>query len=108
MTAPTGRVYPVKVTKRDLELHRFSLAALNAVNRPDLSIVESTRTALRHRIACAERFEETRERPVTKDEALASRAIVLAAVRNAVRRGAAEIARANSRILVRVTRGVRW
>lgn len=104
MTAPTGRVYPVKVTKRDLELHRFSLAALSAVNRPDLSIVESTRTALRHRIACAERFEEAKTKPFTVGEKDACLAILRGALAGFIYGGAAESATTCARSIVRVSR----
>lgn len=74
MTAPSGRVYPVKVTKRDLELHRLSLTALEGGN------VESALAALRHRIACAERFEDAKAKPLT----LTQKEVTSAAVRSAL------------------------
>lgn len=104
MTAPTGRVYPVKVLKRDLDLHRFSLAALNVVNRPDLSIVESTRAALSHRIACAERWEETRTKRLSDFDRRVTSLAILRTIGDAHRDGRAEDVRSLARSLVRITR----
>lgn len=107
MTAPSGRVYPVKVPKRDLELHRLSLAALNAVPRTDLAIVENTRTALKHRIACAERWEEARAKRLSWQEVFIAREALLGGVVGAWLVGNADRARVTARVLVRVTRDVR-
>lgn len=104
MTAPTGRVYPAKVTQRDLALHRLSVAALESTNRPDLAGVFAVLKELRHRIACAERFEEMRAKRLTPEETRAVMATLNAGTCAAIDDGDAPSARANARALVRVTR----
>ncbi len=104
MTAPTGRVYPAKVTQRDLALHRLSVAALESTNRPDLGGVCAVLKDLRHRIACAERWEEMRAKRLTERELVSVTSSLVAAILAAADEGDAAGARANARALVRLTR----
>lgn len=104
MTAPTGRVYPAKVTQRDLHLHRLSVAALESTNRSDLAGVFAVLKELRHRIACAERWEEMRTKRFGPAEVLTAKSVLLGATCEAMIHGNAERARAAARVLVRVTR----
>ena len=98
MTAPSGRIYPVKVTKRDLELHRLSLAALDGGD------TLAVRTALRHRIACAERFEEAKAKPLTPMQKDVAAAAVRGALAGFLYTGDSVGAAGAARCLVRISR----
>jgi len=102
VTAPTGRVYPVKVTQRDLALHRRAVEALTTTTTPDS--IRAVVTDLRHRIACAERWEEMRTKRFGPPEMLTVKSVLLGATCEAMIHGNAERARAAARVLVRVTR----
>lgn len=104
MTAPSGRIYPVKVTQRDLALHRLSVAALESTNRPDLGGVCAVLKDLRHRIACAERWEETRAKRLTDAEKTLTANVLRDEVEEEIRAGEVDVARALARALVRITR----
>jgi hypothetical protein len=102
LTAPTGRVYPVKVTQRDLALHRRSVDALTTTTAPES--LRAVVTDLRHRIACAERWEEMRAKRFGPPEMLTVKSVLFGATCEAMIHGNAERARAAARVLVRVTR----
>jgi len=102
LTAPTGRVYPAKVTQRDLALHRRSVEALTTTTTPES--LRAVVTDIRHRIACAERFEEMRAKRFPPPEMMTVKSVLLGATCEAMIHGNAERARAAARVLVRVTR----
>ena len=102
MTAPTGRVYPVKVTQRDLALHRRSVDALTTTTPPES--LRAVVTDLRHRIACAERWEETRTKRLTDYEKWITTTGLRRTLIDAMNDGRDFDAAALARSLVRITR----
>ena len=94
MTAP--RVYPAKIAARERRLLADALAAITAGS--DLA------RAIAHRLACAQRYDEMRERRLTTAERSAAAASLLDGVLRAIDAGDPERARANARALVRLMR----
>lgn len=96
-----ARVYPARIAARERKLLAAALAALSVPVRQDS---EEVRRAISHRLACADRYDEMREKRLSGSE----REIVCAALRTTVakcvKRMDAESARANARALVRLTR----
>jgi len=104
VTAPTGRVYPAKVTQRDLTLHRQAAAALTLSNWRDIEGATEVLKDLRHRIACAERYEEMRAKRLSAIEKLIVINDLRRCVMDAASDGRVEGAAALARALVRITR----
>lgn len=102
MTAPTGRVYPAKVTQRDLTLHRRAVEALTTTTTPEA--LRAVVTDIRHRIACAERWEETRTKRLSDFDRRVTSGALLRTIGDAHRDGRAEDVRSLARSLVRITR----
>lgn len=97
MTAP--RVYPAKIAARERKLLGDALAMLHAHGDED----DLTR-AIAHRLACADRYDEMRERRLSADERDAVTVALLAGVRFSVEIHDPERAKANARALVQLTR----
>lgn len=97
MTAP--RVYPAKIAARERKLLGDALAMLHTHGDEN----DLTR-AIAHRLACAQRYDEMRERRLSADERDAVTVALLAGVRFSVEIHDPERAKANARALVRLTR----
>ena len=95
------RVYPARIAARERKLLAAALAALSVPVRQDS---EEVRRAISHRLACADRYDEMRERRLSADERDAVTVALLAGVRFSVEIHDPERARANARALVRLTR----
>lgn len=104
MTRRSERVYPVRVPQRDLHLHRQAAAALGLSNWRDIEGATEVLKDLRHRIACAERWEETRAKRLTETERLIIVHDYRRCVVDAMADGRPEGAAALARALVRITR----
>ena len=97
MTPP--RVYPAKIAARERKLLGDALAALLARGDED----DLTR-AIAHRLACAQRYDEMRERRLSPREREAAASSILDGIARAIEANDAERARANARALVRLMR----
>lgn len=97
MTAP--RVYPAKIAARERKLLGDALAALLARGDED----DLTR-AIAHRLACAQRYDEMRERRLSPHEKEAAASSLLDGIARAIEANDAERARANARAIVRLMR----
>lgn len=104
MTRRSERVYPVRVPQRDLHLHRQAAAALGLSNWRDIEGATEVLKDLRHRIACAERWEETRTKRLTDYEKWITVCGLRRTLMDAMNDGAIEDARCLARSLVRITR----
>ena len=94
-----ARVYPARIAARERKLLAAALARLVELGGQD----DLTR-AISHRLACADRYDEMRERRLSADERDAVTVALLAGVRFSVEIHDPERARANARALVRLTR----
>lgn len=97
MTAP--RVYPAKIASRERKLLSDALAALLAHGDEN----DLTR-AIAHRLACAQRYDEMRERRLSPHEKEAAASSLLDGIARAIEANDAERARANARAIVRLMR----
>ena len=93
------RVYPAKIAARERKLLGDALAKLRAYGDED----DLTR-AISHRLACAQRYDEMRERRLAPREMEAAASSLLDGISRAIEADDAERARANARALVRLTR----
>lgn len=97
MTAP--RVYPAKIAARERKLLGDALAMLHAHGDEN----DLTR-AIAHRLACAQRYDEMRERRLSPHEKEAAASSLLDGIARAIEANGAERARANARAIVRLMR----
>lgn len=93
------RVYPAKIAARERKLLGDALAALLAHGDEN----DLTR-AIAHRLACAQRYDEMRERRLSPHEKEAAASSLLDGIARAIEANDAERARANARALVRLMR----
>lgn len=107
------RVYPAKLAPRERKLLSDAYAVLADVASLDRapSLAPSVQRAaaallpaLAHRLACAARHEEMRERRLTERERLNTRVMLRGAVLSCIATGDAEHARDGARALVRLLR----
>lgn len=97
MTAP--RVYPAKIAARERKLLGDALAMLHAHgDENDLTRV------IAHRLACAQRYDEMREKRLTERERFNARVTLKGAILTFVNTGESERARDAARALVRLMR----
>lgn len=97
MTAP--RVYPAKIAARERRLLGDALVMLRAHGDEN----DLTR-AISHRLACAQRYDEMRERRLSPREREAAASSLLDGITRAIEATDAERARATARALVRLMR----
>jgi hypothetical protein len=97
MTAP--RVYPAKIAARERKLLGDALAMLHAHGAEN----DLTR-AIAHRLACATRYDEMREKRLSAEEREAVASILRGVLSGLILAGAADMARVNARALVRLMR----
>lgn len=97
MTAP--RVYPAKIAARERKLLGDALAALLAHGAEN----DLTR-AIAHRLACAARYDEMREKRLSERERFNARVLLRGAVLTFVNIGNVDGARDAARALVRLMR----
>lgn len=94
-----ARVYPARIAARERKLLAAALARLVELGGQD----DLTR-AISHRLACADRYDEMRERRLSPHEKEAAASSLLDGIARAIEANDAERARANARALVRLMR----
>lgn len=99
MNAP--RIYPARLAPRERKLLGDALAALSVPVRRES---EDVRSAISHRLACATRYDEMREKRLSERERFNARVTLRCAVLTFVETGDAERARDAARALVRLLR----
>lgn len=99
MTAP--RIYPARLAPRERKLLGDALAVLSVPVRQES---EEVRRAISHRLACAQRYDEMRERRLSPHEKGAAASSLLDGIARAIEATDAERARATARALVRLMR----
>lgn len=98
------RVYPAKLAKRERDLLAMAADTIETLERAGNERAVAVVNLIRHRLACAARFDEMREKRLTEYERLVTSHAMCMTLRVHVEDGNAEEARAVTRALVRLMR----